>query len=472
MTLLQLSLMGTTLIVLILLMRKLAGQRLPSGFYLWLWLMAGIRLLLPIRIATPCSIYQLWQSKPQVSGSIDETVGLLMENTVTTAATDFTAEMTVPAINGLFCLWLIGALICFGTALYNHWRCRRWYRTALPVEQGEILQWQQAHSLRRKYDIRQSQWVTVPCTYGFLHPVILLPKERAWSEVEAEIVLRHEWNHIRHGDYLWQWLLLIVRSVHWFNPAVWLMNWACRQELELFCDAATARQLEPARRKTYALLLLQQAVSKQQDRMFSQLKGYTRMEERMKMIMQKKQRRLSVFVAAVIISLAACSVFATSATAEEKLPQPQIQLQWPVTAQEVVISSTFGERMHPVTQEKIINEIICITGKDFDGEIVLAAADGIVRETGFDPKQGNYLLIDHASGMMLSYSHCGKVFAQQGDSVKAGDVIAFVGKTGMVTGPCLGFGVYQDGVACNPLDYLLVDNAAAGSPKLVQGIAE
>ena len=73
MTLLQLSLMGTTLIVLILLMRKLAGQRLPSGFYLWLWLMAGIRLLLPIRIATPCSIYQLWQSKPQVSGSIDET---------------------------------------------------------------------------------------------------------------------------------------------------------------------------------------------------------------------------------------------------------------------------------------------------------------------------------------------------------------------------------------------------------------
>ena len=190
------------------------------------------------------------------------------------------------------------------------------------------------------------------------------------------------------------------------------------------------------------------------------------------MIMQKKQRRLSVLVAAVIISLAACLVFATSATAEEKLPQSQIQLQWPVTAQEVVISSTFGERVHPVTQEKIMNEIICITGKDFDGEIVLAAADGIVRETGFDPKQGNYLLIDHASGMMLSYSHCGKVFAQQGDSVQAGDVIAFVGKTGMVTGPCLGFGVYQDGVACNPLDYLPVDNAAAGSPKLIQGIAE
>lgn len=472
MTLLQLSLMGTTLIVLILLMRKLAGQRLPSGFYLWLWLMAVIRLLLPIRIATPCSIYQLWQSKPQVSGSIDETAGLLMENTVMTAATDITSEMTMPAISGFFCLWLIGALICFGTALYNHWRCRRWYRTALPVEQGEILQWQQAHPLWRKYDICQSQWVTVPCTYGFLHPVILLPKERAWSKVEAEIVLRHEWNHIRHGDYLWQWLLLIVRSVHWFNPAVWLMNWACRQDLELFCDAATARQLEPARRKTYALLLLQQAVSKQQDRMFSQLKGYTCMEERIKMIMQKKQRRLSVLVAAVIIALAACSIFATSATAEEKLPQSQIQLQWPVTAQEVVISSTFGERVHPVTQEKIINEIICITGKDFDGEIVLAAADGIVRETGFDPKQGNYLLIDHASGMMLSYSHCGKVFAQQGDSVQAGDVIAFVGKTGMVTGPCLGFGVYQDGVACNPLDYLPVDDAAKSSPKLIQGIAE
>ena len=190
------------------------------------------------------------------------------------------------------------------------------------------------------------------------------------------------------------------------------------------------------------------------------------------MIMQKKQYRRSVLIAAVVLSLVGCLLFATSATAEENSAQSQISLQWPITAQDVVISSTFGERVHPVTQEKIKNDEICITGKDFGGEVVLAAADGIVRETGFDPKQGNYLLIDHASGFTTSYSHCEKLFVQQGDTVKAGDVIAFVGKTGMVTGPCLGFGVYQDGVACNPLDYLPVDNAEEDNPRLVERTVE
>ena len=52
------------------------------------------------------------------------------------------------------------------------------------------------------------------------------------------------------------------------------------------------------------------------------------------------------------------------------------------------------------------------------------------------------------------YRHCADLTVQQGQRVAAGQQIGTVGRTGMATGPCLSFAVYQQGVACDPLDYL------------------
>ena len=87
------------------------------------------------------------------------------------------------------------------------------------------------------------------------------------------------------------------------------------------------------------------------------------------------------------------------------------------------------------------------------GAVILAAADGTVTETGFDAAKGNYLILDHGDGLTTLYAHCRNVDVKEGDTVKAGEMIAAVGSTGMSTGPHLHFEVRQDGEAQNPVAY-------------------
>ena len=87
------------------------------------------------------------------------------------------------------------------------------------------------------------------------------------------------------------------------------------------------------------------------------------------------------------------------------------------------------------------------------GVVILAAADGTVTETGFDPVRGNYLVLDHGDGLTTLYAHCRNVDVKEGDTVQDGEMVAAVGSTGMSTGSHLHFEVRQDGEAQNPVAY-------------------
>ena len=85
--------------------------------------------------------------------------------------------------------------------------------------------------------------------------------------------------------------------------------------------------------------------------------------------------------------------------------------------------------------------------------MILAAADGTVAEVGFDGERGNYLVLDHGDGLETVYAACRDVTVEEGDTVRAGEMIGAVGSTGMSTGPHLHFEVRQGGQAQNPVAY-------------------
>lgn len=87
------------------------------------------------------------------------------------------------------------------------------------------------------------------------------------------------------------------------------------------------------------------------------------------------------------------------------------------------------------------------------GSVILAAADGTVTEAGFDAERGNYLVLDHGDGLETVYAACRDFTVEEGDTVKAGEMIGAVGSTGMSAGPHLHFEVRQDGQAQNPVAY-------------------
>ena len=122
-------------------------------------------------------------------------------------------------------------------------------------------------------------------------------------------------------------------------------------------------------------------------------------------------------------------------------------LQWPVQdSRTVSLSNPYG-----TTYNGTFHSGIDIPADQ--GSVILAAGDGTVTEVGYDRERGNYLVLDHGDGLTTLYAQCRNVDVQEGDTVKAGEMIAAVGSTGMSTGPHLHFEVRQDGEAQNPVAY-------------------
>lgn len=88
---------------------------------------------------------------------------------------------------------------------------------------------------------------------------------------------------------------------------------------------------------------------------------------------------------------------------------------------------------------------------------VFAADDGNVIEAGTLPDIGNYVILNHGNGLVTQYNHCKSIQVSVGDSIRKGDVIASVGKTGMATGSHLHFEIRQDGVPQDPTAYFKAD---------------
>lgn len=119
------------------------------------------------------------------------------------------------------------------------------------------------------------------------------------------------------------------------------------------------------------------------------------------------------------------------------------------------ISSTFSNaRRHPVT--KVVRPHHGVDYAAPTGTPVVTVGDGTVIEKGWDKKGGgNYLKIRHNSTYTTTYMHLNG-FAkgiQKGSKVKQGDLIGYVGSTGMSTGPHLDFRLNKNGTYINPLTF-------------------
>jgi murein DD-endopeptidase MepM/ murein hydrolase activator NlpD len=117
------------------------------------------------------------------------------------------------------------------------------------------------------------------------------------------------------------------------------------------------------------------------------------------------------------------------------------------------ISSTFGERVHPVTHEKKMhNGIDFVAAK---GTKVMATADGkvvstIQSKTGY----GNFIIIQHENNVTTLYAQLDKILVEAGREVSQKDIIGTVGSSGTSTGPHLHYEVMVNDVKVDPKPYL------------------
>jgi septal ring factor EnvC (AmiA/AmiB activator) len=123
---------------------------------------------------------------------------------------------------------------------------------------------------------------------------------------------------------------------------------------------------------------------------------------------------------------------------------------WPTTGW---LTSGFGNRVSPFTGRAAMHNGIDIAARQ--DTPVIAPAAGVVSYFGFDSGLGKLIKVNHGYGMVTYYGHLSKVTVKIGQKVKRGDIIAYVGNTGLSTGPHLHYEVYVNDVPMNPMKYIL-----------------
>ena len=113
------------------------------------------------------------------------------------------------------------------------------------------------------------------------------------------------------------------------------------------------------------------------------------------------------------------------------------------------------------------------TGIDIANEYgtpIYAAADGVIRHSGWANGYGMCAVIDHGFGYSTLYGHMSEVLAKEGAVVKRGQVIGHMGSTGTSTGNHLHYEVWVAGIPKNPMRFLEVGGGNENSGGLFDGI--
>ena len=254
-TLLEISLATSVIIVLLLIFMPLLSKRYSSRWRYLIWLFVVIRLLIPINLNLPQSPLTLsaanGQIEMQLSAIIPSTIVVVPANSI-----PFIGEQTrIPTQDMLLIIWAIGVVVFLFWHLSAHIVFCRGVRRFGKQADNET---QKAFSsiksrLKIKKDIKLVlyQEVSSPIMLGFFSSCVLLPNTD-FEKADLEAIFTHELIHCRHHDLWYKLMILLARSVHWFNPLVHMMAYAANRDIEISCDEEVIKNTDTAFRRQYA----------------------------------------------------------------------------------------------------------------------------------------------------------------------------------------------------------------------------
>lgn len=331
------TLLGGALILAVAAARRVLRGRISPNAVLLLWAVCILRLLTPVGLHSPASVYSLMGGRPAAWESVElgepeqaqppftagthtagqtggQSGGYIIQQTVAMPQPDKNPEEHSELTAGKV---LSVVYIIISTSV-TAWFISAWLRTrreirALPRISGEYA----STYLPRRAGLRVGRMIGAPLTFGVLRPeVVVTPGLR---DGEYHYVLRHEAVHARRGDNVWHYMSALCLCVHWFNPAVWLMAALIRRDVELSCDRAVVAKAPEDVRADYASAIISMSTARS-GAAFASGFARRRTEERIVNIMKYKKTTIAGILAAAILAGAAAAMALTPAKAAEDGP--------------------------------------------------------------------------------------------------------------------------------------------------------
>ena len=136
----------------------------------------------------------------------------------------------------------------------------------------------------------------------------------------------------------------------------------------------------------------------------------------------------------------------------------------------VQLTSGYGMRNHPILRQRRQHNGVDLAAPR--GTPVYATADGMIEMAQYFGSYGNYVQIGHGGDLETRYAHLSSYTVRDGDPVRKGDLIGYVGSTGRSTGPHLHYEVRVSSEPVNPIPYMVAhletsddEQAARGGPE-------
>ncbi len=254
------SLEATVLVLLVLLVLRLFGNRLAPKWRHAFWLLVVLRLVLPLPLPASLNLLRLLprQARIGLAPASPATAALsgargVGDPSVSTVGGPIAALADKTGRAALFWLaqwqnllagiWLAGAAALLAGQLGAGWRTRRKIRHQRPLTDAAALNvledCKQEMRVHTPLAVIQSAAVGGPVLYGFVRPRLLLPAgfTESFSSAELRFVFLHEVGHVKRLDIPVNWLTTLALALHWFNPWAWYAFHRMQSDREAACDA-------------------------------------------------------------------------------------------------------------------------------------------------------------------------------------------------------------------------------------------
>ncbi len=319
------------MIILFMMLSPLVVRRYAAKWKYWVWLFLALWLIVPVkeiggRFLNSKTAVVSEDARDTIADAEYTASPIMIEipTRMTTGILSLSEESkrTVTALDIIAVVWCLGGIAFISAHMlsYLHYR-KRLMRQGMPIEDEEIAGL--LSELKNELGIKGgiSLWkysrAASPMLMGFFKPVIVLPKED-YSRDELFFILKHELVHYKRHDIWLKLLLVVAKGIHWFNPAVWMMQREAVIDMEMSCDERVIKNAGYDVKKAYTETLLS-TIHRQyagQTLLSTQFKGGKQiMKKRFKNILSggKKRSGLLLFTGIAVMTmglgmLVGCSV--------------------------------------------------------------------------------------------------------------------------------------------------------------------
>lgn len=368
----KINLLAAVLVGVVLLAAKLLKNRYSVSWKYSMWIVIAVFLLFPISLVSHATVWEI--EVPAASGkagnasakqtadgaadrntvktadqnenktedrSINETTGKTASRT-TDKTTDKIMVTGIPAAAANFCirhlyeifltLWLgVGLLLAVIRISRYRLSIRRIRRWSVPVEDPEANRIYRSmcreRCMKRVPRLVVNSGLSTPLLVGVLRPTLYLPKE-AYREEEYRLIFAHELSHYMSGDLIYKLLLLLVKTVYWFNPMLYVMAREGDKDVEYLCDSRVVKDFSHSECMRYNRLLLKTAKNQADVRLLCAglNDGVTAFKDRVRNIMTTRKRRKGIFLIPILTLTLVLSNSLIGCTAKtERADKPAIE---------------------------------------------------------------------------------------------------------------------------------------------------